>query len=190
MKYLIGLILGFLMVSNVHGQNIQTELMDGLVDKNYGSFSILNSDKKIEPNTKEAMILRGEYFTNIVTYTSPTFPSLAVKNEVEDAIRHELIAAGYDHEKSNAKMLVIYSVLNKNGEISGAFNDENKADIETIEVGKGTLIISIIDRESGSTVWTGFNDGALAKVSSLEENKIVRAVSGILERLRVESDTL
>ncbi|WMN11084.1 DUF4136 domain-containing protein [Marivirga salinae] len=172
---------------NLNAQNIKTEIMDGLVDKNYESFSILNSDKKVEPNTKESMIISSDYMTSIITYTEPTFPTLAVKNEVEDAIRHELIASGYDHKKSGSNMLVIYSILSKNGEIKGDFADENESDIEEYDVSKGTLIISIIDRESGETVWSGFNDGALSKVTSLEENKIVRSVSEILNRLRLET---
>jgi|GEM_PF-6066719 hypothetical protein len=188
MKFFIGLILGVLFFSNTNAQNVQTELMDGLVDKNYESFSIINSDQKMEPNSQEAVILNSDYMTSIITYTEPTFPTLAVKNEVEDAIRHELIAAGYDYEKSGSKMLVIYSILSDDGKISGAFDEENKESIEQIKVGKGTLIISILDRESGETVWSGFNDGALAKVTSLQENKIVKSVSEILNMLRLESD--
>lgn len=152
MKTLTGLILGIFFVSSINALNIQTELQDGLIDKNYESFSILNSDGKIEPNTKEAMIFNDDYMAGIITYTDPMFPTIAVKNEVEDAIRHELIAAGYDYELSGSKMLVIYSILSENGEIAGDFADENNSNVESYDVEKGTLIISILDRDSGETV--------------------------------------
>lgn len=189
MKFLIGLFLGVIFFSNSNAQNIQTELMDGIVDKNYESFTILKNDKNLEPNTREGMIMSSDYVTRIITFTEPNFPTSEVKNKVEDAIKHELIAAGYDHKKSGSNMLVLYSIFSRDGELIGDFNDDDNINTEKVNVDKGTLIISIIDRETGETVWSGFNDGAFDKVSSTEENKIIRSVSELLERLRVESDT-
>ena len=186
MKNLIGVILGLLIVSNVNAQQVQAELRDGLIDKDYDAFSILNSNSNIKPNTKEAMIFSDDYMAGIITYTGSSFPTVAVRNEIEDAIRHELIADGYNHQMSGSEMLVIYSIFSKKGEVIGDFANNDRASSETFDVGKGTLIISIIDRESGETVWSGFNDGALANVTSLEENKIVRSVTDILDLLRLE----
>ncbi|HET8859585.1 DUF4136 domain-containing protein [Marivirga sp.] len=187
MKNLIVFITAFFIISNLNAQDVQTELRDGIIDKDYESFSILNSEMELAPDTREAMIIADDYMAEIITYTDPIFPSLGVINEVEDAITHELIAAGYKHEKSGADMVVIFSIYSKDGKISGDFNNDDYSSIEKYDVSKGTLLISIIDRESGATVWSGYNDGALEGVSSLEENKLITSVTEIMNNLRFEN---
>jgi len=189
MKFLFSLILGFFYLSNLTAQDIKTELKDGIIDKDYKAFSILNTDQKFEPESQEALILSSDYMTSIITFTDPDYPSPTLKDEVENALRHELISQGYAHKKSGAKMLVAYSIYNRDGIIKGDFTENDRNEVmanEEYKVKKGTLLISIIDKESGQTIWSGFNDGALANVTSSDENKIVKSVSGIMNQLRLE----
>ncbi len=189
MKNLIGIILTFLIVLNVNAQNIHTQLSDGIIEKDYESFSILDPTKKAEPNSKEAMIIADDYMASVVTYTVPDFPSTEVKNEVQHAINHELITDDYKHVKSGGEMLVSYAIFGKDGSLKGDFTDNEAIDPDGVEihkVSKGTLLISIIDRKSGDTVWSGFSDGALSSKYTMDDNQVIKTVSNILGRLRTE----
>ncbi|MBK6264472.1 DUF4136 domain-containing protein [Marivirga sp. S37H4] len=190
MKNLLVLFLAFLFVANANAQTIYTELRDGVIDKDYDSFSLLDPTKKAEPNTKEAVIISDDYMTSIVTYTDPDFPSQDVKKQVEHAIKHELITDDYKHKKSGGEMLVSYLVFGREGTLKGDFTDDDELigidRAEEHDVKKGTLLISVIDKESGRTVWSGFSDGAFSSETPMDDNKVIKVVSDILDRLRLE----
>lgn len=189
MKNLIGLIIGILFVTNLHAQKIQTELRDGLIDKNYKSFSLLDPTKEAKPNTKEAVIIGEDYLATVTSYSEPDFPSMEIKRQVEHAIKHELITQDYKHVKSGGEMLVSYLIFGKDGKLHGDFNDGKYGmDKEEYELKKGTLLISVIDKESGSTVWSGFSDGAFTSDKSMDDNQIIKTVYGILDRLITEDN--
>ncbi|HET8858809.1 hypothetical protein [Marivirga sp.] len=154
MKNLIGLIIAILVVTNLNAQSIYSELRDGLVDKNYESFSLLDPTKEVKPNSAEALIISEDYMAQVTTYTVPDFPSVEVKKQVENAIKHELITQDYKHQESNGEMLVSYLIFNREGTLQGDFSEDEAygLDKEEYEVKKGTLLISIIDKESGATV--------------------------------------
>ncbi|WP_296623438.1 DUF4136 domain-containing protein [Marivirga sp.] len=126
---------------------------------------------------------------SITAYAVPVFPSMEVKKQVEHAIKHELITEDYKHIKSGGEMLVSYLIFGKDGQLQGDFTEnEYGIDKDVDEVKKGTLLISIIDKESGSTVWSGFSDGAFGGDAPMDDNQIVKTVSNILDWMRTEDN--
>ncbi|GAA5041259.1 hypothetical protein GCM10011506_42810 [Marivirga lumbricoides] len=190
MKNLLGLFFAFLFVANVNAQTIYTELRDGVIDKDFDSFSILDPTKKPESKTKEALIISDDYVASITAYTDPNFPSPEVKKQVEHAIKHELITDDYKHKKSGGEMLVSYFIFSKDGKLRGDFTENEMTSIdraEEFDVKKGTLLISVIDKESGQTVWSGFSDGAFASTSPMNDNQVIKTVSNIMDYMALEN---
>lgn len=134
-----------------------------------------------------------EYFSAILVYTNPEFPDKKTKKTVKHAIKHELISQGYEMDDSNPDFLVSYVVFNEEGKITGDYGNDNNnvAGIdraEEYEVSEGTLLVSVVDSESGETVWSGFNDGAFKNKQKIEESIVIRAVSNVLDRMTLEDN--
>ncbi len=190
MKNLTGIILAFLFVANLNAQSVYTELRDGIIDKGYESFSLLDptmKDKEGKSNKEQAVIISDDYMASVTAYTTPDFPSVEVKKQVEHAIKHELITNDYKHKKQGGEMMVSYMVFGKDGSLTGDFTDNEAVAVDRnreYDVKKGTILISIIDKESGETVWSGFSDGALSGNNAMDDNQVIKSVSGILDRLR------
>ncbi len=170
------------------GQMDDQDKMDHKGNKEEKSWSSGQQDERIKQGDKTQ-----EYFSAILIYTDPEFPDWQTKRTVKHAIKHELISEGYEMDEENPDFLVSYLVFNKDGKLKGDFveDDENLAATtidtpEEFDVSEGTLLVSVIDRETGETVWSGFNDGAFKDNQNIEEADAIRAVSNVLDRMSLD----
>lgn len=124
----------------------------------------------------------GYYFLN----------DLILKAQVREAVRNELMGLGYELTDNNPDLIVNFRVFDKpviltsmsdygnNYWGSSEYNNlRNKTDYE---VEAGTLLISLIDRETGTLVWNGFASGLIDNDQFIkDEGKVIEAVSMIFE---------
>ena len=145
--------------------------------------------------------------TDLTEYNSFNFSSQAIsddglftlndailKAEIREAIEHEMIAHGYELNRTNGELMVNFRVFDEPTEYTG-FEDNNsywqgqelveRGERRTYELEAGTLMIDIIDKETGKLVWTGYASGILEGDSfDRSEESIVEAVNQIFEELR------
>jgi hypothetical protein len=89
---------------------------------------------------------------------------------IRNAILHEMVSRGFEIDSENPDLLISYQVFDQSAEISGFTQDNQQLQgapgvgtqmPETVEVGEGTLLITVIDRESGEMISRGFVSEAL-----------------------------
>jgi hypothetical protein len=118
---------------------------------------------------------------------------LVLKSDIRDAVYGELEGRGYRMNESDPDLLVNFRVFEKRGTLKGtegygpAYWGKNEfisndAGADEIKVEAGTLIISLLETDSGKVVWQGFASGLIDKDEFIRnEGKIREAVSLIFE---------
>jgi hypothetical protein len=108
--------------------------------------------------------------TDFGKYKSFAWTETAGANDfIQDAIRDELLARGYQQNDLNSDLIVSYIILDKRTSVTGYVNDyptevageevRQPADTTTYTLEPGTLMISMIDRKTSQVVWDGFASG-------------------------------
>jgi hypothetical protein len=125
---------------------------------------------------------------------------LALKVNIREAIMDEMQAKGYTLGTINPDLLVNFRVFEGATEIvgyeeeSGYWTDEEVRSIEdrkTIQLDKGSLIIDLVDAESGTVVWTGYASGILEKDKfDRSEQSIATAVDMIFDDYEFRAESL
>lgn len=125
----------------------------------------------------------GHYFLN----------DLIFKAQIREAVRNEMMAVGYEFDDNAPDLVVNFRVFDKAATISGPqdFGDDywgaaNYKDVAgadgPYEVEAGTLLISLIDKESGAIVWHGFASGLIDNDQFIkDEGKVIQAVNMIFQ---------
>jgi hypothetical protein len=93
---------------------------------------------------------------------------------IRDAVLHEMVRRGFEIDSENPDLLVSFKVFDQSAEISGFTQDEGLGGAgtgagvgtgmqtpETFEVGEGTILITVIERETGQMISRGFLSEAL-----------------------------
>lgn len=113
---------------------------------------------------------------------------MTLKQEIRDAVSHELEARGYKEEEMNPDLVVNFRVLDEPATLRGydsygtTAQMSGRDDVQTYEVEAGTLLVSLLDRESGDLVWQGFASGLLDGDSfAKDDSRINEAVHLIFE---------
>jgi hypothetical protein len=118
---------------------------------------------------------------------------LVLKSDIRDAVYGELEGRGYRMNESDPDLLVNFRVFEKGRALKGtegygpAYWEKseffsNDAGTNEIKVEAGTLIISLLEKDSGKVVWQGFASGLIDKEEFIRnEGKIREAVSLIFE---------
>lgn len=117
---------------------------------------------------------------------------MALKQEIRDAVSHELEARGYQEDETNPDLVVNFRVFDEPATLRGydsygtgywsGVQMTAREDLETYEVEAGTLLVSLLDRETGDLVWQGFASGLLDGDAFIkDEARINEAVHLIFE---------
>jgi hypothetical protein len=124
----------------------------------------------------------GIYFLN----------DLIFKADVRDAVEHELQGLGYRMEPQSPDLIVNFRVFDQKARIKGYEGygqgywgtEEYRQASDTVSyaVDPGTLIVSLVDRKTGTMVWQGFASGLINNNEFIkDEAKIREAVSLIFD---------
>lgn len=124
----------------------------------------------------------GIYFLN----------DLVFKADIREAVEHEMQGLGYRMEPQSPDLIVNFRVFDQKARIKGYEgygqgyweNEEYRqaSDTASYAIEPGTLIVSLVDRKSGTMVWQGFASGLINNNEFIkDEAKIREAVSLIFE---------
>jgi hypothetical protein len=124
----------------------------------------------------------GYYFLN----------DLILKAQIREAVRNEMMAVGYTPDDNRPDIIVNFRLFDKpvilrsmddyGSDYWGATSYSNIGDNTSYEVEAGTLLVSLIDRESGRVVWNGFASGLIDNDEFIkDEGKVIEAVSMIFD---------
>lgn len=123
-----------------------------------------------------------------------TLNDAMLKAQIRTAIEHEMIAQGYTMDRTNGELMVNFRVFDKPTEYTG-YEDNNsywqgqelreRGERRTYQLEAGTLMVDIIDKETGKLVWTGYASGIIeGNEFDRSEESIVEAVDQIFNELR------
>jgi hypothetical protein len=130
-----------------------------------------------------------------------------LKAKVKEAVEYELEARGYGHTTESPDLIVNFQILDEPTEFTGytgVFRDENywgsnemrkdaiglvpeaevrsSEDQTTYQLNEGTLMVHLVDADSGELIWQGYASGVIDKENPLkEENSVKKAVSLIFQ---------
>lgn len=132
----------------------------------------------------------------IIPAVDPTLNSA-----IMTSIDNEMEAKGYREDQGQPDLLVSYRVLERKARLKGYINDyptmvgsqevREPQDTVTYTLEPGTLMISLIDRESGQVVWDGFASGLVQNDTFVrEEAKVKQAVHLIFEEFKHRGDKI
>ncbi|WP_345264328.1 DUF4136 domain-containing protein [Nibrella viscosa] len=150
---------------------------------NYKSFTWASQvDNQLDP---------GFYFLN----------DLVLKERIRNAVAFSLEGRGYNKVQQNADLIVNFRVFDKpttiqgfTGYGSGYWGDlqvRNPENSKEFQVEAGTLIINLLDKNTGEVVWQGFASGLMdGNVFDKREDKIKQAVNLIFEKYPYRGDKL
>lgn len=131
----------------------------------------------------------GSSFINIEDNQWYSFGTLNSKM-VQNAIVHEFDTYGYDMKEEKADIVVNYLIFDneyneKHGYAKQAYIIDQEIGEENVleQLEEGSLVLSVVDTESGKAVWTGYISDAVDPEGSLREQQvdIRKAVSNVLE---------
>lgn len=183
MKYLFSLILSSLLFVNQTQAQVYSESRKG-IEKEFETFKLLNPGNQYEEESAEAVIIRDPYFQEMLVFASTQYPDKQSKEDLTQAVQHEMISEDFDWVASNPDLYVSYVVFDGQGTLKGNFRDVNNRPTQEYKVKEGTLMISVIDSDTGKAVWQGFSDGALD--SNITEEEAIKAVSNVMDRFYLD----
>jgi len=117
---------------------------------------------------------------------------LVFKGQVREAIRNEMLGVGYEFSDNDADLVVNFRVFDKPTTLKsaedygpgywGSVSYTTVGEITNYDVDAGTLMISLVDRESGKIVWHGFASGLIEDDKFIkEEGTVIQAVNMIFD---------
>ncbi len=140
--------------------------------------------------------------------------NLLTKKKVKEAVKYELEARGYNHNADNPDLLVNFRILDEATEFTGytgVYRDENywtsaemrkdaiglvpDAEIrsaenkETYQLKKGSLMVHLVDNNTGEVVWQGYASGIMnGEIIDGEKDRIQEAISLIFQTYQWRGD--
>jgi len=108
----------------------------------------------------------------------------SMKSIIREAVQAELMGLGYEMDEENADLVVNFRVFEEPIQINGMDSYGGSAywgnniqyrdisDTTTYNLDAGTLMVSLIDRESGAIVWHGFASGLLDESNHMRKDPI------------------
>lgn len=110
------------------------------------------------------------------------FNNATTRKNIKNAIETQLQAKGFAKDTGSPDMLVSFIVLEQDGELR-TYTREGYTymgmgpmakDVKMVDVEAGTILVNLVDAESGSQVWQGFASDAL-EASDLEDESILNS---------------
>lgn len=125
---------------------------------------------------------------------------LVLKDQIRNAVKHEMASRGYTHTTSSPDLVVNFRVFDKATEIQNlqglgdAYWGAGEADRftqETVSLKEGSVIVHIVNRKTGELVWQGYASGLMdGNVFNKDKDKISEAVSMIFDTYNHRADNL
>ena len=122
------------------------------------------------------------------------FNNESVRSKIKAAIEYELSAKGYKKVDNNPDILVLFTVNEQPGKLrtyngyqmidNGLDSVRTPSDVETTPIDAGTLIINLLDAQSGVVAWQGYASGILKPDMINDETKVREAVSSIFDQFK------
>lgn len=138
-------------------------------------------DNKLDP---------GFYFLN----------DLELKDRIRQAVAFEMDGRGYKFQRDSPDLIVNFRVFDKPAKIEGYdgygttyFGNELREpeDMKTIDAKAGSIIVNLIDRKTGQSVWRGLASGLTNENGfDRDHNKIKEAMNLIFEKYEYRADNL
>lgn len=174
---LIAIILLALFTDCSNSKKMAVVNADANTDAEFGKYKSYTFASQVDNQLDE-----GLYFLN----------DLAAKAMIRDAVQHELGSRGYD-KSQGADMVVNFRVFDKPTEIVGftGLGDDYWGDLSAVEpdnrrtfnVEAGTLMVHLVDKETGKLIWQGFASGIMEGDAIVKDKtKIQQAVSSIFDQ--------
>lgn len=121
------------------------------------------------------------------------------RSMIKDAIAYELDAKGYDHQFYDYDMVVQFYITEQPGKLrtyngyqvinSGIDTIRTEENIQQVEIKAGTLLINLINAETGQMMWQGYSSGLLKPDMINDKSKVRQAVSSIFNEFNFKSNT-
>lgn len=171
---LTGLLIGCILAARAQSITVQSEMRE---NTDFDQYKTFNWSSRVDNRLDE-----GLYFLN----------DLVMKDQIRQAVQHELYGLGYRHDQQQPDLVVNFRVFDKattmrgmEGYGDGYWGKDRFTDIASVtqhDVEPGTLLISLADRKSGAVVWHGFASGLISDNRFVkDEHAIVQAVHRIFE---------
>lgn len=119
------------------------------------------------------------------------------RSMIKDAIAYELDAKGYDHKFYNYDMVVQFYITEQPGKLttyngyqvinSGFDTIRTKENVKQVDIDAGTLLINLINGETGMMMWQGYASGILKPEMINDESKVRQAVASIFDEFDFKS---
>lgn len=139
-----------------------------------------------------------------------------LKSKIKEAVKYELEARGYEQASDSPDLLVNFQVLDSATEFTGytgVYRDENywgpnemrkdaiglvpEAEVRsgenqrTYQLDKGTLMVHLVDADSGELIWQGYASGIMdGEVIDGKEDRVKEAVSMIFQTYDWRADDI
>lgn len=120
------------------------------------------------------------------------FNNKTSRSKIKDAVSYELKSKGYSMKYFNPDMLVNFYMTEQPGTLrtydgyvviqNGLDKVRTKENVKMVDTKAGTLIITIIDANSGVMVWQGFASGLLNADLMNSESSVMEAVASVFSK--------
>ncbi|NMM49293.1 DUF4136 domain-containing protein [Marinigracilibium pacificum] len=127
-----------------------------------------------------------------------------LENMIKDEIFYRMNVRGYNYKEKNPNILVFYKLYEEDFKYTG-YNqpeleyfvkyqpdeeeeideDDNRYDPVKIPLVKGTMLIQLMDRKKGATIWQGYASGLYAGTYTDNQKIVKNAVRSIFDRYRL-----
>lgn len=171
----------FFLLAGLHAQDVQVGA-DQSFKASLDDYETFGWTKDIDQIPQDAVFLgpNGVYVFNNET----------TRAKIKKAIEFELNSKGYKLNETDPDMLVMYQVTEQPGElltfngyhVVGGEKVRTEENQETVEIAPGTLLINLIDAETGVVAWQGFASGILKPDMVNDEMKVRLAIGSIFEK--------
>lgn len=160
---------------------------------------IVQSDRSVDTDFEQysTYALSAHASSQNVQYV---LQDLELKLDIREAIRDEMEAKGYTLNPENPDLLVNFRVFEEPTEVRGYeqetsywMGDEVRAMGEptTYQLEAGSLVVDLVDTESGAVVWKGYASGILEEDKfDRSEQSIATAVDMIFDQYTYRADDL
>jgi len=126
---------------------------------------------------------------------------LLFKSMVRDAVDHEMASRGYSYSATGGDLVLNFRVFDQpteirtNDNLGNGYWASNEAypynSREEVKLDKGSILVQMIDRTKGVSVWQGYASGLTdGDVFNKDKDKVYTAVGQIFNKYQYRGDKL
>jgi archaellum component FlaG (FlaF/FlaG flagellin family) len=137
--------------------------------------------------------IENQTFTIVNDVNQPT--SLLNETAIKEEVERQMEIRGYVSQDDNADVLISIAVYDKNLRLTevnkvyvGVSEGKEKVDIHQNNLRNGTLVITMIDRNTQKVFWTGHASKIFGKYKSLKDRDLKNITRAIFDDYRVTAN--